>query len=230
MQKIKYSLIAVVFALASCSEETLPGELENFGIRYFPLEEGAFRIYDVSRIEFTLLESDTSSFQLRERITEAFDNDAGSISYVVERSTRPDAGAPWVIDSIWTARVTESVAILNENNVPLVKLVFPIIEDSEWDGNIFNSNDEDIYTYRNVFAPGEILGTVFNNTVTVVQSEISDNLILRDERIEIYAEDVGLIHKDFVVLNFCARQDCLGQGIIDSGIILKMDLIENGTE
>lgn len=73
-------------------------------------------------------------------------------------------------------------------------------------------------------------GLECDNTVTVVQSDFANNLIFRDERSEIYAVGVGMVTKDFTVLNFCARADCLGQDIIESGRIEKMKLTADGTE
>jgi len=70
----------------------------------------------------------------------------------------------------------------------------------------------------------------FKKTTTVIQEETTDNILFRNIRKEIFAENIGLIYKQATLLNFCADVDCLGQDIIETGIDYKQELIGYGVE
>lgn len=225
-----FLITAVICMIFSCSEERLLPPDELSGSDYFWLQKGFYKTYEVELITFELLSSDTSAFQLREVVADSFINSENNITHILNRFVRPDDLSEWELDSVWTARKTRTTALVIENNVPVVKMAFPVSEDIEWDGNAFSHLDEQIFHYTNISAPLSQSGLDFNNTVTVVQSEVENNLIFRDERSEVYASGVGMVNRDFTVLNFCARPDCLGQDIIESGRIEKMVLIAYGKE
>ncbi len=207
----------------------LPPQTDRVGFDFFPLEQGLFRIYDVEQIDFTLISSDTNHFQLKEAVVDSFLNVESAYTYILHRLTRDNDSVEWSLDSVWTTRKTSSFAVVVENNVPIIKLVFPIVNDKKWDGNSLNNKTEEPFRITDISVPLVLPDTSFTQTVAVVQSD-KDNLIIQDERREVYVKGIGLAHKDFVVLNFCARDDCLGQGIIESGQILRFNLIEHGKE
>ncbi|MDA1121007.1 MAG: hypothetical protein O2887_11045 [Bacteroidetes bacterium] len=226
----KFFLLIAIYMMISYSEETIMPPESLPGSDYFRLEKGFYKTYDVELITFTLVESDTTKFQLHEIVVDSFINGENEITHILHRFIRPDDLSQWKLDSVWTARKTRTTALVVENNVPIVKMAFPVSVDIEWDGNAFSSLDEQLFHYINISAPLSQSGLEFDNTVTVVQSDFANNLIFRDERSEIYAAGVGMVTKDFTVLNFCARPDCLGQDIIESGRIEKMKLIAYGKE
>jgi len=222
--------LIILLAFMSCNEKTLPPQNERVGFDFFPLETGLFRTYQVEQVDFSLVSSDTTNYQLQEVLVDSFLNVENDYTYILHRLRRPNDSVEWELDSVWTTRRTGSFAVTTENNISIVKLVFPIKRDVEWDGNILSSRTSEIFRYEDVFEPLAIGDTTFESTVKVIQSDLEDNLIMRDEREEIYARGIGLIRKDFVVLNFCAREDCLGQGIIESGQVQKFDLIGYGKD
>lgn len=226
-----YSIFILIcsLTLVGCNEETLPPQSDRVGFEFFPLEAGLYRTYDVEQIDFSVISSDTSRFQLKEVVIDSFLNVEDDYTYILHRFTREDENVEWGLDSVWTARRTGALAVMVENNVAIVKLVFPIDNTTEWDGNSLNGRATQLFRIEDISTPLSISDTTYNETVTVIQNDI-DNLIIQDERKEVYVRGVGLAHKDFVVLNFCARDDCLGQGIIESGQIVRFDLIDHGKE
>ena len=127
------STILVVFFLLGCSEEPLPPQTERVGFDFFPLQTGLFRTYEVEQVEFSVITSDTSRFQLQEVVVDSFLNAENDYSYILHRLTRADEGSEWQLDSVWTTRRTSTLAVVVENNISIIKLVFPVAADKEWD-------------------------------------------------------------------------------------------------
>src|SRR5690606_19628251 len=121
-------------------------------------------------------------------------------------------------------------AVRVENNVPLVKLVFPLKDGSTWNGNSLNTRQEENYQARNLDVAIEVGENLYNNTVTIIQREVMDTIVYQDIRREFYARDIGMIKKEYIQLNYCSSQECFGQKQIDSGRRLYMQLVANGKE
>jgi len=213
-----------------CSDNVIPDQETRLGFQFFPLEQGLFRIYDVQRVDFTLVGRDTSHFQLKEVVVDSFLNVENDFTYIINREVREDSTFAWELDSVWTARRTEIFAVSVENNVSFIKLVFPVKDSVEWDANSLSARESSLFRFKDAFQSYTLGENIFDNSVTVVLSESQDNLIVRDERTEVYAEGVGLVYRDYTTLNFCAREDCLGQGIIESGQVLRLNIVEYGKE
>ncbi len=258
-QRSKYIFYClVVLVAAGCSRQIEPN-FDDFGYNYFPLNVGDFRVYQVEQITFRGIDVGTDSldFQLREHVVDSFINQAGGVSYKVERSTRLLPTDPWVLDSVWTARRDEVRAVSTENNTPFIKLVFPISEGKTWDGNKLNNapctNDLglsdslycDAYEMVSIRENFELDTMVFENTITVIQQDSRDPLFITsdDVRKEVYQLDVGLVYKESFVVNYvqCAvgadNSCCLNGDLnptcvttVDRGLVLKQVLIDSGVE
>ena len=64
------------------------------------------------------------------------------------------------------------------------------------------------------------------NTLTVIQEDNQDFIVSLDQRREIYAQGVGLVMKEVILLNYCTNPDCIGQQIVESGRKLTQYLLE----
>ena len=233
MHIIKYLYISIIFCgLCSCSTETLQPNTDTIGSNYFPLEKGSFRIYDVIEIEHVFAsENDTSAFQLKEVVADSFVNLEGGLSHLIHRFKRSQPEDNWTLDSVWSARKTGNFAVMTENNVPLMKMVFPLQEGKSWDGNSLNGKDTDEYTMTDVFRSYTLADSVVvDKSVFIVQENENDNLLFRDIRHEVYGEDIGMLYKESIQLQYCAETNCIGQEIIETGRELKMWLTAYGNE
>ncbi len=221
-------LFSVVLTL-SCDSDTIPPDPDVVGYSYFPLEVGMYRDYQVHREEFSLFgSSDTADFQLREQVVDSF-GVGEQITYIIHRSTRQTSDDPWDLDSVWTARRTPQHAIMVENNIPFAKLVFPLALNNTWDGNIFNSRDEDQYQVSQVDGTMETPAGKFNQTLTVLENNEPDTLIFQDIRQVVYAREIGVIYKNSSILDFCNTEpSCLG--MLEVGIKFEQILIDYGRE
>lgn len=203
---------------SSCNKE---GEAEDFHYDYFPVEIGTYVVYDVHQIIYDLNSSD-ERFQIKEVIESEFEDNLGRPSLRIERYKRDSAGDDWKIKDIWYATRTNSQAEKIEENERYVKMVFPVRDYQEWDGNVYNTQSEWLYYYDSIGNSRSINGLSFNETVKVVQRE-NFNLIEEEFAYEIYAKGVGLIYKELIDVDYSDPSN-------KTGIELYQTVIEYGKE
>ncbi|GAB5525432.1 MAG: hypothetical protein Roseis2KO_33040 [Roseivirga sp.] len=238
------SFLCLVLLASSCGNnttDTIPAVAPDTGKSYFFLEEGQFREYDVYEIRYLAVDiSDTFQYQLREEVKEAFMNN-GVTSNIIHRFRRENSTEAWELDSVWSARLETDRAISVENNVPIVKMVFPAVQERKWNGNIFNTRAEDEFrittfspaqdeennTSFQVPIPGRAIS--FSEVMVVEQNQDEDMITFRDNRIEVYKDSVGLVFKQYDVVKICSRSECLGQELVESGRFYRELLINEGT-
>ena len=214
--------------LCSCSE-SLPPQPELVGFNYFPLEIGDFRTYDVEKIEYSLFfPTDTSRYQLKQVVVDTFLTQ-NEVNFVLHRFSRGTSSDNWSLDSVWTSRRTQNHAIVVENNVPFVKIVFPIDINKKWNGNLFNTSPVDEYEITEIGGSIDTPAGTFFDNLTIFENDDPDTLIFQDIRTSVYAQDVGLVYKYHSILDFCNTDpDCLGN--LEFGTKFEQILIEYGKE
>jgi len=221
----------IVAIIDACSPGNLEPDSSRLGLEYFPLETGNYRVYEVKEITYNTQGKDTFNYFIREKVLEPFENAEGGISYKIERSSRSSINDPWQQDSIWTARRDAQKAVVVENNIPLVKLVFPLREEKTWNGNVLTDREPDEYTMVNLrWAYDDSVENVYDKTVTVIQEENRDPVVQTNLRREVYAEYIGMIYKESIILNFCTVVGNCEIGDITTGRDFRMRLIEHGME
>lgn len=222
----------VLFALAgfACSEQLVEPDEKRLGTDFFPLEKGLYWEYKVNLTTYTLLDSSTSIFFLKESVADTFTDLAGDLAFKLERFTRYSEADPWVRDSVWSVRKDTYKVVKTENNTSFVKLVFPMREGTSWNGNAFNTRPEETFVAQNLDADLLVGDSTFANTVTIVQREVPDTLVFQDVRREYFARGIGLVKKEYIQLSYCSLPECFGQKQVDSGRKLFMDLVANGKE
>src|SRR5690606_38102188 len=134
----------------------------------------------------------------------------------------------WALLDTWSVRRDGHAIIISEGATPYVKLQLPVREGTEWNGNAFNSLGPDTYSLKAVREPLALNGTTFENTVTIEQERNEDRIVFWDERTEIYAENVGMVSREIIQLNYCTADACLGQQKVDEGVEMEMAIIDYG--
>lgn len=207
------AFLILLFAWSACESgtETEPALDPDTGKSYFWLEPGKFREYDVFEIRYRAVGiSDTFRYQLREEVREAIDATDAEKAHVIYRYSRQTSQEDWSLDSLWSARIEQDVAISVENNIPVVKIAFPAVEGREWDANTRNIMPLD--TFRIVeFDPrdSEENTSVFTfginsfAEVLVVEQSSEDNPVFIDARTEVYKDSLGLVFKEYNQVTFC---------------------------
>ncbi|RAJ94489.1 hypothetical protein LX87_04376 [Larkinella arboricola] len=219
-------LVAALFFLHACQTHTEP---QAPGYDYFPLEAGSYRIYDVTEQRFALNGTPTTqTYQLREVTTDSQTDPANGTAFRIERYRRANEQASWQPDSVSSVRLSDDQLLRTENNVVYLKLVFPLTDQLQWNGNAYNTLGEDNYQLRHTGKSFNILNQTFPQTATVIQQNDS-TLVNQDKRLEVYARNVGLIYREKVQLQFCSSTpSCVGKAQIDYGIRYYMRLRSYG--
>lgn len=229
----------LIVVLTQCSDEDPISTA--VGLDYFPLRTGDSWIYEVQ--ETTIVNSvyNLKKYELQVAVIDSMKNINGSYSYTLKREKRTLQTDSWQSFETWTAEVADNKLIQNENNVLFVKLVFPIGNGMKWNGNEFNNlpnhgnlfdniNGELYHVFGFDMPIPESTGLNFPKTTTIFQNDFSDNIVGKDQRIEIYARGVGLVYKEVTQLEYCSTPDCLGQQKVDKGFILVQTLKSHASQ
>ena len=202
MKKVGYLLVLLTGLFYGCTETEEINDSVS-GKAYFPVSIGDYRIYNVTHLRFdqdTI--TDSLAFQLRERVDTLFHNLAGEPTYKIIRSYRNDPEAQWRDDSVIMVTLSNSMVRRHANNLSLVKMVFPVTNNRTWDPNVYNTMEAGNAKYVNVDQPYVVNGQNFPNTATVMVNDFT-SVINKDFRQEVYAENVGLVYKNYEVLQYC---------------------------
>ncbi|MBD8489232.1 hypothetical protein IFO69_10795 [Echinicola sp. CAU 1574] len=218
-------LFCFIILLAACQQkETEPIDL---GYDYMPLEVNRFWIYEVDEtIFYGENDSESSHFYFRDVISESYIGEEGRLVYLVNREKSTDQ-TTWSNHMVYTLQVKQNALVRSSENQYTVSFVFPPKQAIVWDGNAYNTLNEDDYNLELVKAY-EVGGKTYQSTAKVYQETEDDLITIRDNRYEVYAKGVGMIEEYKEVLTYCSRNDCLGEQIIDSGRFIHLKLINNG--
>ncbi|GIV35842.1 MAG: hypothetical protein KatS3mg032_0221 [Cyclobacteriaceae bacterium] len=216
-----------VMLAAGCRQEELPAPQVN----YFPLETGTFWEYRVEEVTYSPFAAPSAnSYLLRTVVVDSTRSSAGDYIYILHRFSRPDANSTWQFLNTWSARLYNGYALITEGNTTYVKLAFPVYVNRTWNGNLFNSLDEDSYRITRQIAGEELsTGLRVNDIAEVEQENVTNNLTYRDVRKEWYARNMGLVYKESEVWTYrCGGGTCSGE--IESGYSLRQTLTAFGRE
>ena len=222
MKTINYLIvIAVLTVLVSGCKKSEDQQPLYLGFDYFPINNGHELIYDADSIitdEFSQT-TRTHHFQIKEIIDSTYLDNEGRPTQLIERYIRDSSNAPWIIFKVASATITNTRAERFEDNIRYVKLVFPVNQDINWNGNALNTNETKDYQYTDVHTGLTLNGINYDSVLTVLQDE-EINLIENRYFLEQYAARVGMIYKENIkqVLDF-------NNQTVKSGYIYKETLI-----
>ena len=215
MKKALLISILTLVTLSGCYKED--DLLPLIGYDYFPIELGKFVEYKVDSIwqddVIGPIGSAEASYFLQDVNESNFTDEEGRPAIRVERYWKQtETGQFSKIKDVWSRTRTANVAEQNEENVIFIKHNFPIREGKTWDGNRRNilQTLQELYLqngipevweyqYQNVHQPYTINGFTFDSTVTVVQLDRPANFGLSIFAQEVYAKNVGLVHKQLYI-------------------------------
>ena len=187
------------------------------GGKFFYPNVGQSVIYDVEDTQYELTgKFMVKTYQLKEINVLAFRDLNGKEAFKIERYRRENETQKWMIDSVFMAKKEIDKALKSENNVTYVKIYFPIKEGLKWNGNAYNSFGNDTYELKKINQSFQTNGQKFENTFSVVQQNDSTLVDLK-RRIEVYAENIGMIYQEKTSVLYCNTGNCLGKGKIDFG-------------
>ena len=230
-QYSKYILFALVIGIYACDSSSPIETVPDMSKDYFPTKKGYYQIYDIDEIIYALGDPDTFKYQLKAVQIDSFLNTEGTYTYVIHRSIRKDATEPWVYKDTWSSRIVNNQAIDGEENIDYVKLIFPVQVGIRWNGNAYNSLGIEEFEIQR--AESKIINDVtYPDCITIKQKDNQDFIVYLDQRYESYAKNVGLVYDEITQLTYCTdtNKGCIGQQIIEEGVIYKQTIVEYGTE
>ncbi len=218
----------VGLALWACNPSR--NDPQSAGYEYFPLEKGAFIVYDVTATQYAIAQdSAVSRYQIKEVVADSFPALDGQTAFRIERFRRNTEAQAWTMDSVWTARRTLDKAIRTENNIAYVKLAFPTYLDQRWNGNQLNGRDAKEYRVAKINEALTVGTNNFPETVTVLQESKSTEIDFLNRQ-ETYAKGIGLIRREQTELYYCQSANCFGQKKIEFGTRFIQQISSYGKE
>ncbi len=200
----------VLMTLISCENETIPAGETDLRHSFYPIDSISTWEYRMDSIIYDNdgLRVDSSMTFLRENIIGSFIDVEGDTSYHLEISRKNDPTDQFVVSDLWVLRREANSLQRVEENLNFVKLTFPPIMGSTWNGNLFDElidvfvAGDPIKVYKNweykyleEIDEMMINGIMFTNVIKVQQAD-SENNIEKRYSIEYYAEGVGLIKRE----------------------------------
>lgn len=223
-------LLAMLLSTA-CERVTMPPDQSRTGYDYFPLQTGQYRLYEVYRINYNFTgENDTLVYQLKELIHGSYLNQEGDSTFVLHKLSRPFPEMAWKLDSVKHIRRNARQLVEMGNNKSVIKLVFPVEEGKSWDSNLLTTAGADSFRMVNVHRPFSLGDSLLEQTLTVVKRNIADTIVRQDIKRETFAFGTGPVYRIQKTINYCATAECIGQGIITSGVMEEIKLIGTGKE
>lgn len=201
--KKTFLLILSALALAACNRNDDDAtKVGSTGTEFFPVKTGSTFIYQVDSIAYDdngPQAIDTFSYQYKEEVAESFVDDAGKTAYIIHRSFRQHDSDTWVSAKNYTAQFLNNTVQRVEENIRLVKLVFPIKDRLSWDGNMYNNQGYQSYKILNFKRPYQLNNTTVSS-IKVQQWDV-ENFIEEIKRYEVYGENIGMVELLFDSLN-----------------------------
>ena len=216
--KFKRLLIigSVYFALlTACKKEIIPNDNILLGKEYFPITKDHTIEYAIDSIIYNDFNKSTDTFrmQFKDVIGESFYDNEGRESYVVNRYCRKDDTYLWKDLMTFYATKTNFRVEVVENNLRMIKLVFPVKLKTYWSGNIYIPAQIDDklkwlwnwnYTYTYINQPFNTGLASFSNTIEVIgindstnnPEQFPDAIANKTYSKEVYAKNVGLIYRE----------------------------------
>ncbi len=182
--------------LFSCKKQDNVTTLET-GMEYFPVYQGYERHFVVDSIVYDDFTGsiDTFRYFIKEVVdTVVFNNNNGSKIYRFDRYYKIDDTANWKIMEEWKIEKDNFQYKTTEGNITFLRAVFPVDISVSWNGNTWNTLDDESYSYTSIHEEYVTDQNIFDSTLTIQQAGI---MFLTEEifGIEVYAKNIGLIYK-----------------------------------
>lgn len=223
---MRYLAFIGLFLILGCKKDN--PESIIYGYEYFPTNEGLYRVYNVTDIfhdEALGDVHDTSYYQIKEVIAETLIDEEGDTIQKLRRYHRTNDTLDWEIQDIWTQKRTPTTAEVVEKNDRMIKLIFAIAYDRNWDGNALNNEESLSCYYDNIYESYALETIAFDSSVTVEKQNFLTVIDYR-RQYEIYARNIGKVKSVFknLEINNSDTSDVL------YGTEITMELIEYGLE
>ena len=217
MKYFNILIFGLLIMFSSCGDNVIEDPDENiFGYEYFPVDVGYTWEYQVDSIRIIQSGSNNvvSTSFIQERITDLISDSNGEKTYRMERSYRSDMDSEWQLQDVWQIAMTDEQATRTEENLRFIKLVFPAVQNTRWDGNVHFDSEKEYavgadflavyrgwqYKIEDVGVSRNVGGIDYDEVLHV--SHINEQSFI-DRRLseEFYAKDIGLIQRKMEIFD-----------------------------
>ena len=196
MYRLIIFIVCFSLGFSSCKKKDVESFGEEYYFKYLPLNIGDERIYEVTSINIDVPAdiNDTTVFLLKETVTDTIFESADYKTFVIERFLKDIDSTTWqAFDQIAIQKHKRSLVTIT-NNEAFVSLLFPEKKDKVWDGNLYNSQKEELYTYSEVNTQETVQSNSYDSVLIITQNHFK-SLYTYTHKEEKYAYNVGLISK-----------------------------------
>ncbi|MEZ4910293.1 MAG: hypothetical protein R2774_05475 [Saprospiraceae bacterium] len=129
----------LLFGLIACNEEVEDVDSSTFGYEYYPVSQGAERIFTSDSIIVRLggPRRDTLRSYIKEVIGDSYIDAEGKEVKRVFRFWKRNLDHDWTPINTWTMFNDSNYVIRNEENISLLSLVFPLKLGTQWNPTVF---------------------------------------------------------------------------------------------
>ena len=184
-----------------CTKENNAPDIDLLS-EFYPLKVGSVLIYQVDSTAYSNFTNTSTnfSFELKDSIVNSFSDLTGATNYRIERFKRNTSTEPWVFKQVYTRNKTIRAGEEFIDNQRFIRLVFPPLAGTRWNGNSKNTLGAIEYIVEDEISPLTINNLNFDSTVVV--TEVNEtNLIREDVVYTTYAKNIGLIKKDVTAVD-----------------------------
>jgi hypothetical protein len=224
--RIHLAIALISILAASCKDETVLEPEAQFN-NYFPAVKGSYIVYDCDSVVYDDFTNtvDTLKFKIKEYYETEFTDNSGRTAIRLERYKMPEGTTQWQLKDIWSLVKTDKQVEKVEEDVRMLKLLFPVKEGLEWDINALNNTGSRTVICKSIHQPYSVEAFSFDSTITVVNTD-PENLVEEYRDTEVFAANKGMVYKKYVNLKYKTPP----QTGIKSGVVFTMQAVEFGVE
>lgn len=213
----KFTFLSFLLAaiLVSCKDDdTLPTKASAL----YPLEVGQYQIYDIKQVVYAVdvPDSTSTSWQERDVVDRVSQQSGSAVTYIVARYQRKSTEESWKKVKEYAVEKSPDKIIQTVDNTSVVPLIFPVRDKFTWNGNMYNSQDEQNFVYMLSKEPFSVDTKTFPNTTSVSERD-ETSVINNYVSLKVYAPEVGLIFEENTAFEYCQNDDCIGSYKVESG-------------
>ena len=253
---IQFAFFSALCFVFSCNEEVEKLDDDFKAAYYLPLELGKFIDYRIDSVQYDPIAEcafklDTVSYLIREEVYDVVEDLAGDSVFRVKIYRKDSLAGDWEFQKLISVKKSPSEVILTEDNIPLLKLVFPLSINRRWATSAYADPSQIVLVkgeslklfvgwsraeVDQIGQPYSIGSVNFNDCLHVTQTFFDDQIDYRYYS-EVYAKDIGLIEKELYVLfttccedpgaSLAACRDIAWEEKAEKGFYIKQSIIDH---
>lgn len=219
--------LVVMGAFSFGCSKTESGTIDLSQEQYYPLSVDLERFFQIDSIFFVpkagRVARDSASVQVRERVVDTLRNLSGDLVYRIEHFERQKPSEPWVLRKVVSEYRSQNRLIRSEDNLPLIKMVFPLQLHQKWGSTVFldpalrvTVRGQPLEMFKGWASElsewpstWQMDGKKYEQTLTIQTANFENALELR-QSLERYTQGVGLIYRELQILDTQCL-NCQGQ-------------------